>query len=145
MLNKLSAATIQARKDKNGDAKLLVTFLSEVRMRAKDDGNREVTDTDIVKVAQKFMKSAKETVGILQKDDSRPDALTAALREIEVLDAYIPTLMDEDATRAAVAAAIEATGATDMSDMGRIMGELKKSHGVTINMGLASGILKTSF
>lgn len=47
--------------------------------------------------------------------------------EIDYLSKYVPTKLDEAATRALVAKAIEETGATDPKMTGRVIGEVMKS------------------
>ncbi|MCJ7780483.1 MAG: GatB/YqeY domain-containing protein [Acidimicrobiia bacterium] len=47
--------------------------------------------------------------------------------EIDYLSKYLPTKLDEAATRALVAKAIEETGATDPKMTGQVIGEVMKS------------------
>lgn len=47
--------------------------------------------------------------------------------EIDYLSKYLPTKLDEAATRALVAEAIEETGATDPKMTGQVIGEVMKS------------------
>jgi len=145
MFEKLKADSMAARKGKKLETKLLTTLLSEIKMRAKDDNNREVTDDDVVKVAQKFLKGAEETIAMLMKrDGNSPDALAVAKLEIKVLNTYLPTLMDETATKVAVNDAVSAVGASSMKDMGKVMAELKTVHGATIDMKIASAMYKVA-
>jgi Asp-tRNA(Asn)/Glu-tRNA(Gln) amidotransferase B subunit len=46
---------------------LLVTLISEIEMRAKNDGNREVTEDDVEFFVKKFKKNIKASL------DARPD------------------------------------------------------------------------
>lgn len=139
MFEQIKKDSIQARKSKSDSASLLTTLLSEIRMRAKDDGNREPTDEDAVKTVQKFIKSATET---RDHQIQRGTDASAAEREIEVLEAYLPRTLSDSETRDAVATAISEVGATDRSAMGRVMSHLKEKHGNELDMKLASSLVK---
>jgi Asp-tRNA(Asn)/Glu-tRNA(Gln) amidotransferase B subunit len=57
MLQKLKDDALQARKARDTvRATLLTTVLSDVNVRAKNDGNRLATDADVQKVIERFHK-----------------------------------------------------------------------------------------
>ena len=140
MYEKLKQDSLMARKTASRSAKFLITLLSEVKMRAKNDGDREPTQDDVVKTAQKFMKSAIETKGFLEKaggDDFEPRM------EINILERYLPQVMNRQETAVAVSVVVAETRATGMQDMGKVMGGLKKAHGNNIDMKLAGELFRS--
>ena len=62
------------------------------------------------------------------------DAFTA---ELAIIDTFLPSLADEDTTRAWVAAAIEESGASGPGDVGRVMGALMRAHKGEVDGNLA--------
>ena len=139
MFEELKKKSIKARKDKSPEASLLVTLLSEITMRAKNDGNREPNEEDVTKTVQKFMKSALETRDLL---DQRGQDTSESEMEITVLEQYLPQMLSEVDTIKAVGIAFCDVEANGMQDMGKVMGELKKKYGSTIDMKLAAQIFK---
>lgn len=61
--------------------------------------------------------------------------------EIDYLSAYLPTKLDEPATRALVAQAIESLGATDPKMTGQVIGKVMKS-GEEVDGGLVARLVK---
>lgn len=139
MYDKIKKDSLQARKSKSDSASLLVTLLSEIQMRAKNDGNREPTDEDAVKVVERFIKSAKET---RDHQHEHGENAAPAEREIEILEEYLPRKLSDAETRDAVAEAIAEVGATDRSAMGDVMSKLKEKHGNELDMKAASTMVK---
>ena len=65
---------------------------------------------------------------------------TAVMGLVAVIEEFLPSLADEDTTRALVAETIAQLGATDARQLGRVMGALMKSHRGKIDGGLAKKI-----
>lgn len=139
MFEELKKRSIQARKNKSREAILLSTLLSEVKTKAKDDNNREATDEDVHKLAEKFMKGALGNRDLLDqagRSTDEPDF------EISVLEGFLPKQMDEKETFKIVEQAIKTTNPSSIKDMGKVMGYLKKEHGSSIDMKLAGTFVK---
>ena len=64
--------------------------------------------------------------------------------ELAVIEEFLPAMLDEAATKAAIEAVKADVGGESIKDMGRVMGELKKRHGAELDMGLASGLVKAA-
>ena len=62
--------------------------------------------------------------------------------EITVLQAYMPQALSEAEIAAAIAAAVQATGAKAMSDMGKVMAVLKPKLAGRADMGKVSALVK---
>ena len=59
---------------------------------------------------------------------NRSDLADAETAEVAVIEEFLPQLADADTTRAWVAEAVASTGATQMGELGRVMGALMKAH-----------------
>ena len=139
LFENLKTRSINARKAKLEEATVLNTLLSEVRMRAKNDGNREPVDEDVVKTIQAFIKSAENNLTLLEKNNRDT---SSTVFEINTLQSLLPTVMDESLTTMAVESVIFEIESPSIKDMGRVMTALKEAHGVSIDMKLASKIYK---
>lgn len=122
---------IDAMKAKDKVLKsILTTLLGEVQIVGKNDGNRETTDVEALKVITKFKKGVDETV-TLTKD---ADKLAELEYEGMVYNKYLPTQMNDDELEQAIVKIIdiESRVRTDnpltKRDMGVIMGKLKAQY-----------------
>jgi uncharacterized protein YqeY len=59
-----------------------------------------------------------------------------------VIEEFLPQMMSEAETKAAIEAIKSDLGASSMADMGRVMAELKARHGALVDGKLASGLVK---
>jgi uncharacterized protein len=72
----------------------------------------------------------------------RPELAAKEEAEIAVIETYLPRQMSADEVDAAVVAAIAATGAASLKDMGRVMAELKSRHAGQMDFGAAGPMVK---
>ena len=82
---------------------------------------RELTDDEVVEVAIKESKRRTEAV-LAYEQAGREDLAAKEREERDVLADYVPAGLSDEETAALVDEAIAATGATAMSDMGKVMG-----------------------
>ena len=100
-----------------------------------------LSDDDLLGLLQKLVKQRQESVEIYDKA-GRKELADRERGEIEIITAYLPKQMSETEARAAVAQAIEATGATGIKDMGKVMAALKQGYAGRLDFGKASGLVK---
>jgi uncharacterized protein YqeY len=128
---------------KSGDRlknSLLSTLIGEIQNKTKA-GKEEVAATDelVMGIIKKFIKSAEQSIEIVNNAGLTAEQERA---ELAILVDYMPKMMTEEETHDAVRIAITTTMATSVKDIGKVMGYLKKEHGQTLNMGIASKIVK---
>lgn len=105
----------------------------------KKDGSDSVADEAAIAILRRLEKQRKESIAAYD-DGGRDDLAEVERAELLVLEAFLPSLADEETTTAWVSAAIEASGAAGPSDMGRVMGALMKAHKGEVDGGLAKDI-----
>ena len=138
ILEKIKKQQLQARKEKSPIVGALTALMSEVAIVGKNNGNRETTDEEAVKVIKKFIKGINETVDLI-KD---PEKLKLLEMELEIYNTFLPQIMNELETRAAVEKIINALPEKSPKAMGQVMGTISKEYGTLIDRGLASQIVK---
>ena len=62
--------------------------------------------------------------------------------EIEVIQRFLPKQLSDDEAGAAIDKIIAETGASDIKDMGKVMGALKSQYAGQLDMGKAGGLVK---
>lgn len=138
ILEKIKKQQLQARKEKSPIVGALTALMSEVAIVGKNNGNRETTDEEAVKVIKKFIKGINETIDLI-KD---PEKLKLLEMELEIYNSFLPQIMNEIETRAAVEKIINALPEKSPKAMGQVMGTISKEYGTLIDRGLASQIVK---
>ncbi len=98
-------------------------------------------DAALVAVFRGMVKSRRESVD-LYRQGNRPELVAKEEAEIAVIEAYLPQAMDDATLAAAVDAAVAASGAVSVKDMGRVVAALKAAHGATLDMGRAGPLVK---
>jgi uncharacterized protein YqeY len=141
----IKAATIAAMKA--GD-KERTAALRQISAKIKDRDIEERTsgkaipdDELVVSVLQKMAKQRRESIE-LYESGGRQELADKERAELSVIEEFLPQMMDEAATRAAIAAIKAETGASTMKDMGSVMAALKARHGALLDGKLASTLVK---
>ena len=109
--------------DKNKSATLR-TALAKLKDK-KIDKQKDLSENDEIKVLQMLVKQRKESIELYEKGN-RPDLANLETTEMEILNNYIPKMMDENEIKNIVKNVIDEVGATSMADMGKIMPEVMK-------------------
>lgn len=94
----------------------------------------------IASYVKKMEKSREEYASFGERGEEMADKLAF---EVEYLSQWLPTKLDEDATRRLVVAAIEALDAAgDEKAAGRVTGHLMKTHGEDLDGGMVSRLVR---
>lgn len=81
------------------------------------------TPEDVMQVITSEVKKRKDAIEQFMTA-GREDLVAKESKEAAILEVYLPEQMSEEEIKRAVAEAIEKTGATSPSDMGKVMGVL---------------------
>ena len=93
--------------------------------KTAEGGNGEITDQDIVKIIQKLVKQRKESAQ-QYNDAGRPELAENELAEVAAMEGYLPKQLSEDEVKAELEKIMAEVGATQPSDMGKVMGVATK-------------------
>lgn len=97
-------------------AKILEKEISE-----RKGGESDISDEQVLEVLMKAAKQRKESIDSFEKG-GREDLVEKEKAELAIIEEFLPQMMSEDEVRTAVKEQIEKMGASDMSDMGKVMG-----------------------
>ena len=128
---------------KSGDKdRLKVIRLIMAAMKQVEVDNRiELDDAGVLGVLDKMVKQRRDSVEQFVKG-GREDLAAIERYEIEVLEKYLPEQLSDAELAALVDEVIKATGATGMSDMGKVMGQIKARAAGRADMGAVSASVK---
>ncbi len=141
----IKQATVQAMKAGDKPRTAALRLLS-ARIKDRDiemrTSAKEVNDDDLVtEVLQKMAKQRRESIQMYE-EGGREELAQQERDELAVIEEFLPQMMDEAATRAAIEEGKSDLGASSIKDMGRVMAELKARHGAVLDMSKASGWVK---
>ena len=131
-------------KDKNkiSTYRLILSGIKDLDISNRSGPNKKDTDDeDIKKLLKKMIKQRNESVEIYKKNN-RNDLLEIEQGEIDLLSTYLPKQLSEEETKKICTEIISKVGAQNIKDMGKVMGELKKSYTDSIDFSKAGSILK---
>jgi len=131
-------------KDKNkiSTYRLILSGIKDLDISNRSGPNKKDTDDeDIKKLLKKMIKQRNESVEIYKKNN-RNDLLEIEQGEIDLLSLYLPKQLSEEETKKICTEIISKVGAQNIKDMGKVMGELKKSYSDSIDFSKAGSILK---
>ena len=124
--------------------RLIIAGMKEKDVDAHGKGLKEASEADLLSMMQNMIKQRRDSIDMYLKGN-RQDLADKEQAEINVIEKFLPKQMSDDEVLAAVKAAIAATGATSMKDMGKVMGELKGKYAGQMDFGKVSGLIKTMF
>jgi uncharacterized protein YqeY len=124
-------------KDRLKVVRLILAAIKQVEI----DQRVELDDTAILTVLDKMVKQRRDSVEQFQAGD-RNDLADIELAEIVILENYLPEQLGAAELDAMIDAAISATGAESIRDMGKVMGQIKSKAAGRADMGAVGAKVK---
>jgi len=127
-LNETLTQAIKDRDQRTADVvRMIKTRLTERRTAKGFSG--EVDDALVLDVVGAYRKQLQKALVEFEKAGERGAAQVAQLRfELAFCDRYLPRPMDDAALRALVQERLRALGITDPKQVGRLVGDVMKTH-----------------
>ncbi len=139
--DQLKASMKAGNAARTSTLRMILARLKDVDIAARPKGIDHVPDEEVISMLRGMVKSRRESVE-LYKQGHRQDLVEKEEAEITVIEEFLPQQMDEAAMQAAVAAAVEETGAASIKDMGKVMAALRAKHAATLDMSRAGPMVK---
>ncbi|MDE0876557.1 MAG: GatB/YqeY domain-containing protein [Porticoccaceae bacterium] len=117
-------------------------MLSEVK-RIEVDERIEISDERLIAILDKMIKQRRDSITQYEAA-GRQELADIEIGEISVIQEFLPVALTEDEISAMITAAISATGAESMRDMGKVMGILKPQIQGRADGGAVSGLVKSA-
>ncbi len=115
----IKAAMLAREKDKLEALRAIKSAL----MLEATKGAGEVTEADEIAILQRLLKQRREAAEVYEQQ-GRADLAGPEKFQAGIIGAYLPKQLSEEEVLAEVIAAITQTGASGLSDMGKVMGLL---------------------
>ena len=128
------------KEGKKDDSSILRFALSFINKEEKDK-QIELSDSEVVAVIKSLIKRNKDSYDQFTSAN-RPELAEKEKKEMDLLQSYLPEVMNENETEEIVKSTIDKLGISSMKEMGKAMGEIKKNHADTIDLSLVSQLIK---
>ena len=136
--NDMKISLKNGEKVKANTLRLLISKLKNKAIEVRSS----LDDKQILQVIQKTAKQHKESIR-MYKDGNREDLVEQEQAELDIVEKYLPSMMDENEVTAIVKSIIKETGATTMADFGKVMPQVMKKGAGKIDGSMAQAILKS--
>ena len=110
---------------KSGEAQRKTTLrmaLASIK-NAEVEAREDLAEDLVLNLVQKEVKARQETIEAA-KQAKRPDLIEKAEQEIKILSEFLPQQLSAEELKALVQVAIQESGVSSMSEIGKVMGAL---------------------
>jgi uncharacterized protein YqeY len=114
-----------AMKAKDTVALESLRAIKSALLLAQTSGDGDLSEDDEVKLVQKLVKQRKDSAAIFT-EQGRDDLAEPELAQVAVIEQFLPEQLTEEEIEKVVVQTIDATGASGMKDMGKVMGMVSK-------------------
>ena len=127
----------EGKKDESSILRFALSFIN----KEEKDKQIELSNSEVVAVIKSLIKRNKDSYDQFTSAN-RPELAEKEKKEMDLLQSYLPEVMNENETEEIVKSTIDKLGISSMKEMGKAMGEIKKNHADTIDLSLVSQLIK---
>lgn len=120
-----------------------VRMLRAAIQRKEVDDQTELDDAAVVAVVQKMVKQSNESIRQF-KAGERPDLVEKEESSLKYIEVYLPAPLSDETVKSLINEAVDETGASSSSDMGKVMAWLKPKLNGQADMCKVSKWVKSS-
>ena len=131
------AAMKSGDKDKAGALRTLLAKLKDKQINTR----RDLTEKECISVIKTLVKQRQESIKMYEEAGRASLAVKEKL-EFDILNAYLPTMMDKREIRQLVQSVIIETNAKAISDIGKVMPIIMQKGGSKIDGKIANQVLR---
>ena len=140
--DELKQAMKAAEKLKVSTLRLVNAAIKERDIESRTAGpDSGVGDAQILEVLNRMIKQRQDSLAAFEQA-GRQDLAEQERGEIAIIRSFMPAALGEAETAAAIEAALAATGASTVKDMGKVMAHLKERYAGRMDFGRAGAAVK---
>ena len=134
---RIQEATRAAMKARDKPRVAALRLINADIKRVEVDERKELNDREVIAVLTRMLKQRNDSL-TQYRDAGRDDLADVEQLEIDVIGTFMPEPLSEAEIEALIDAAIAATGAAGMRDMGKVMARLRGDVQGRADMGALS-------
>ena len=117
-------------------------LMAGIKQREVDE-RIDLDDAGVIAIVEKQIKQRRDAITQYEAG-GRPELAATERFEMEVLEAYLPARLSDAEIDAAIAAAVTASGASGIKDMGKVMAAVKPQLAGRADMAAVSSRIKAA-
>ena len=138
---KIQNDLIKFMKSGEKDKVEIIRFAQSFIKQLEKDKNIELSETETIQVLKKVIKRNQESYDQFIKA-GRDELAAQEKKEMDIINSYLPEEMYEADVIHLVKSSIANSKAETIKDMGKVMADIKKTNGESIDMSLVSKYVK---
>ena len=133
----MKSAMKAGEKDRLKVVRLILAAIKQIEVDTRED----LDEAAVLAVLTKMVKQRRDSVEQFEQGN-REDLAAIERAEIMILDTYLPEQLSANELAVMIDKVIQATGASGIRDMGKVMGQIKMKASGRADMGAVSAVIK---
>lgn len=133
----MKSAMKAGEKDRLKVVRLILAAIKQIEV----DTRKDLDEAAVLAVLTKMVKQRRDSVEQFEQGN-REDLAAIERAEIVILDTYLPEQLSANELTIMIDKVIQATGASGIRDMGKVMGQIKMKASGRADMGAVSAVIK---
>ena len=140
--NELSKALKNGDKERIHTLRLIIATIKDKEIASRSSGeDPEMLEETIIQLLKKMVKQRNDSVEMFEKA-GRTELAEKEKLEITIINEFLPKQLSEEETAAICDNAINATEASNLKEIGKVIKYLKDNSSTSLDMSLASKLIK---
>lgn len=142
-INESLKEAMKARaKERLSTLRLVNAAIKDLDISLRGEGQEDgASEADVLQILSKMVKQRQESAKTYE-EGGRLDLAEAELKEITIIEEFLPQKLTEDEITAAIDTVVAEVGASTIRDMGKVMGGLKAKYTGQMDFGQVGAMVK---
>ena len=138
----LSKALKNGDKERIHTLRLIIAAIKDKEIASRSSGeDSKISEETIIQLLKKMVKQRNDSIEMFEKA-SRTELAEKEKLEITIINEFLPKQLSEEETEAVCNKAINATEASNLKEIGKVIKYLKDNSSSSLDMSLASKLIK---
>jgi len=140
--NELTNSLKSGEKDRIHTLRLILAAIKDKEIASRSSGQDAIiSDEIIIQILKKMVKQRNDSIEMFDKA-GRDELVTKEKNEINIINEFLPEQLSAEETLKLCENAIQANNAVSIKEIGKVIKYLKENSPTSLDMALASKILK---
>ena len=142
IVNELSNSLKSGDKTRIHTLRLILAAIKDKEIASRSNGENDEISSDVVSgLLKKMIKQRNDSIEMFEKAN-RQELVQKEQEEVKIISEFLPAQLDEEQTIKVCEEAISQSDALNLKDIGKVIKFLKEKHSDSLDMSIASRILK---
>ena len=140
--NELTNSLKSGEKDRIHTLRLILAAIKDKEIASRSSGQHAIiSDENIIQILKKMVKQRNDSIEMFDKA-GRDELVIKEKNEISIINEFLPEQLSAEETLKLCENAIQANNAESIKEIGKVIKYLKENSHASLDMALASKILR---